>query len=430
MIRGAPCLGRIENAAAVKACAVAHGETVQSGKGPRGMEAVARRVDIELFSQGLQASAAGPFIEIPRDDDRPFVPPKAIGQGGQLTAPVPPHQPKVHRRHDQGPAPCLDPRKQGPARLKPRQIDGLGPQQSGAGGQQDRITMPPEVRTRPDRHMSPARPCQQARRQGRGAQAQPLVGLLQRQDVGTDIVCHPEDPRGVPPPVQPNGLADIVAGQPDEPGRLRPRLRRRVIVGVWIAFALLAVTALVVDRPILAAVSTLALALTVAPLVLAARFQIVLPLPFVLALAGFLTASLLLGEAFDMYERIWWWDIALHTVAATGLGMAGFLFVLMLFEGARFAAPIWALTLIAACVAITLGVMWELFEFTMDHTFGLTMQKSGLNDTMGDLLADLIGATLGALTGTIYLTGRKFGFATALIVQFVRINGRYFRKRK
>ncbi|MEM7644018.1 MAG: hypothetical protein AAF366_16050, partial [Pseudomonadota bacterium] len=209
-----------------------------------------------------------------------------------------------------------------------------------------------------------------------------------------------------------------------------PRLRRRVIAGIWTLFAILAVAAALLGQPALAGVALLSLLLSVAPIVLARRLRIVLPLPFVLALAGFLAASLLLGEAFDMYERVWWWDIALHTAAAIGLGMAGFLFVLMLFEGDRFAAPIWALTLIAACIAITFGVLWELFEFAMDRAFGLSMQKSGLPDTMGDLLADLIGSILGALTGALYLTGRKLGLATALIGQFVRINRRHFRKRR
>ena len=37
---------------------------------------------------------------------------------------------------------------------------------------------------------------------------------------------------------------------------------------------------------------------------------------------------------------------------------------------------------------MTIGVIWEIFEFTMDHVFDLTMQKSGLPDTMTDLIVD------------------------------------------
>ena len=38
------------------------------------------------------------------------------------------------------------------------------------------------------------------------------------------------------------------------------------------------------------------------------------------------------------------------------------------------------------CFAITIGALWEVFEFGMDQLFGLNMQKSGLLDTMGDLI--------------------------------------------
>ncbi|WP_055085808.1 hypothetical protein [Jannaschia donghaensis] len=195
------------------------------------------------------------------------------------------------------------------------------------------------------------------------------------------------------------------------------------------AFALVALAAMLLSHPTLAAVSLLSLGLSIAPVVLSHRVQIVLPLPFVVALACFLVASLLLGEAFDVYERIWWWDLALHGVSALGLGMAGFLFVLMMFEGDRFAAPLWAMALIAVCVAVTLGVTWEIFEFVVDRTFDTNMQVSSLTDTMEDLIADMAGAVVGAGIGALYLRGHRLGLATRLLEQFVRLNARLFRKR-
>ena len=87
------------------------------------------------------------------------------------------------------------------------------------------------------------------------------------------------------------------------------------------------------------------------------------------------------------------------------------------------------MTLIAFCVAVTLGVAWELFEFTMDRSFGLSMQKSGRPDTMGDLAADVVGAATGAGVGALYLSGRKIGLATHALEQFVRLNARLFSKR-
>ena len=174
------------------------------------------------------------------------------------------------------------------------------------------------------------------------------------------------------------------------------------------------------------AIATLVLA--IAPLVLARWLEINLPVPFVAAITLFLMASLFLGEVFDFYERFWWWDIALHGSSAIGFGLIGFLFVLYLFEGDRFAAPPWALSLVAFGLAVTVGACWEIFEFAMDQWFGLNMQKSGLMDTMGDLIVDVLGAAFASWLGYAYLRARDKSFWTWPIRQFVALNRRLFRK--
>lgn len=404
-------------------------DPVEASDGTRGVKTSTGDVDVEFRHQCLQAHRIGPFVEVASDGSCPLIFAQSVGQDSQLHPPVAPQQPKVHRRQEDLAPTQFNLGQRRPARFQTGQVDPLRPEQLRIGPKQNGVAVRPKTVTKPKRHRPPARGCEQVTGDGRWPDPKPLVSLLQRQDVGPRGIGDPKDSGRVSPPVETDGLADIVAGNPDQPGRLRPRLRRRVIGLVWATFACLALTAAFLDRPTLAGVAVLSLILSIVPVVLAARLHIILPLPFVVALAIFLAASLLLGEAFDMYERVWWWDLALHGVAATGLGMAGFLFVLMLFEGDRFAAPVWALTLIAVCVAVTLGVMWELFEFAMDQMFGLSMQKSGLADTMGDLVADLAGSILGGLIGALYLTGTRAGFATALLGQFVRINARLFRRR-
>jgi hypothetical protein len=142
----------------------------------------------------------------------------------------------------------------------------------------------------------------------------------------------------------------------------------------------------------------------------------------------FVFASIFLGEAFDFYHRFWWWDLALHGSAALGFGLIGFLLTLMLFEGDTFAAPPWALALISFCIANTVGSVWEIFEFLMDQSFGLSMQKSGLPDTMGDLIINAAGASVAAITGYFYLRGRKRGLLNRFIRQFMLINKRFYRR--
>lgn len=168
--------------------------------------------------------------------------------------------------------------------------------------------------------------------------------------------------------------------------------------------------------------------LSLAPNLLASKLKITLPVPFVAAIIMFLFATVFLGEVFDFYGRFWWWDIALHGTSAIGFGLTGFLFALMLFEGDRFAAPYWALTLIAFSIAMTTGALWEVFEFTMDSLFGLNMQKTGLDDTMGDLIVDAIGGAIGSLAGYLYLIGSGRGMLNRPIRQFIALNRRLYLK--
>ncbi len=75
----------------------------------------------------------------------------------------------------------------------------------------------------------------------------------------------------------------------------------------------------------------------------------------------------------------------------------------MLFEGDRFAAPPIAIAFLSFCVAMAIGGIWEIFEFSMDQFFGMNMQKSGLVDTMWDLIVDALGTLFAAVTGFLYL---------------------------
>jgi len=147
-----------------------------------------------------------------------------------------------------------------------------------------------------------------------------------------------------------------------------------------------------------------------------------------LATTLFFFASIFLGEAFDFYERLWWWDLALHGVSAIGFGLTGFLFIFMLFEGDRLAAPPSALAFFTFCAAMTMGALWEIFEFSMDIIFGLNMQKSGLNDTMGDLMINAAGSLIASITGYVYLVRNSAGLLGRSLTQFIHLNRRLYQK--
>ena len=202
------------------------------------------------------------------------------------------------------------------------------------------------------------------------------------------------------------------------------------ILAIWALLLIAGLVALGFSRWSLAFVSFATLALSLLPPLLAARWSLTLPLPVLIFTTLFFFASIFLGEAFDFYERLWWWDLALHGSSALGFGLTGFLFVFMLFEGDRFAAPPSAIAFITFCVAMTVGAIWEVFEYAMDMFFGLSMQKSGLDDTMGDLIVNALGGLLASLTGYVYLVRNSAGMLGHGISQFIRLNQRLYRKYK
>lgn len=172
------------------------------------------------------------------------------------------------------------------------------------------------------------------------------------------------------------------------------------------------------------------LVLTFLPQRFARFFGIELPKLMLGAIVIFIFATLFLGEVAGFYERFWWWDLVLHFFSALSFGAIGFLLIFMLFEGDRYAAPPLALAMLAFCVAVSIGALWEVFEFAMDQTFGMNMQKSGLMDTMTDLIIDTFGAALGALSGYFYLKGQQVGGIGYVLDQFIEANRKLYRKLK
>ncbi|WP_323782306.1 hypothetical protein [Thalassovita sp.] len=197
---------------------------------------------------------------------------------------------------------------------------------------------------------------------------------------------------------------------------------------IWALLFIFAAVSLIVGRwyPAFVALATLGLSLT--PLFLSRWANVVIPPSFIAAATLFAGSTLLLGEAFDFYDRFWWWDIVMHGTGAVGVGLIGFVLIFIMFQGDKYAAPPYAVALFAFCFAMAVGTMWEIFEFTMDSLFGFNTQKSGLQDTMGDLIVDGTGAIFGAGAGWFYLKSREHGGLTGVIDEFVRHNPRLFQR--
>ena len=175
--------------------------------------------------------------------------------------------------------------------------------------------------------------------------------------------------------------------------------------------------------------------LTLAPVVLGPRLPVRIPSEFQILAIMFVFASLFLGEIRNYYERIWWWDDGLHASSGLLFGIVGFLLVYVLNENERVDISLRPrfVALFAFAFAMAVGAIWEVFEFAMDQTFGLQMQKprlgdpSGLTDTMWDLAFDAIGAALISAFGWWYMIHDQRSFIESWIRKFNAYNGQLFR---
>jgi hypothetical protein len=178
--------------------------------------------------------------------------------------------------------------------------------------------------------------------------------------------------------------------------------------------------------------------LTLAPLVLRERLPVRVPYAFQILVVAFVFGALFLGEVRGYYERFWWWDTVLHASSGLLLGMLGFMLIYILNadEHIHFDVRPGFMALFAFCFALALGALWELFEFAMDRSFGLTMQKptpgdpSGLTDTMVDLAVDAAGALAVSLYGFRYMRRGEPSFIVRLIERVTRDNPELFRPRR
>lgn len=167
-----------------------------------------------------------------------------------------------------------------------------------------------------------------------------------------------------------------------------------------------------------------------APTLFARRFDLALPPEFDLATIAFLFASIFLGELAGFYERFWWWDLALHTTSGLLLGMLGLSLIWILNHNEKIDLSLSPkfMCLFTFTFTVTAATMWEIFEFGMDRTFGLNMQKSGLDDTMADLMVAAFGALIIATGAYAYFAKGTPSLGVRIVRRFIKFNHKYFKK--
>ena len=198
----------------------------------------------------------------------------------------------------------------------------------------------------------------------------------------------------------------------------------------------------------------LTLVLFLIPLIIDKRLKIDLPTPLEITILLFIFAAEILGEIRNFYSIFPHWDLILHTINGFLCAAIGFSLIDILNKSEKLhitLTPIFV-AITAFCFSMTIGVLWEFFEYTGDKLLNFDMQKDkvvneissvefnphkendaitienidktiiyyddqtltiengyldiGLNDTMEDLFVNFAGAFCFSIIGYLYIKNR------------------------
>lgn len=197
-------------------------------------------------------------------------------------------------------------------------------------------------------------------------------------------------------------------------------------------------------------VCLLTLLLLLVPSFVQLTFKVELPIFLEILILVFIYAAEILGEIDNYYFSIPYWDTILHTINGFVCAAVGFSMVSLLNKSEKiqfFVSPLF-LAIVSFTFSMTIGVLWEFFEFSMDQLFAMDTQKDtlitsihsagvdeilppfeendihevtvngevisdqgyidiGLIDTMEDLFVNFVGATTFSLFSYFYARNKE-----------------------
>lgn len=134
----------------------------------------------------------------------------------------------------------------------------------------------------------------------------------------------------------------------------------------------------------------LALVMLLLPTIIEEMLNIEFPSLLEIIIMLHVFAAQILGELANYYSHFPHWDLILHTVWGFLCAAIGFSLVSLLndMDSIRFQLSPAFLALTAFCFSMTVGVIWEFFEFAMDRLFLMDMQKDTVIDVISSVALD------------------------------------------
>ena len=159
----------------------------------------------------------------------------------------------------------------------------------------------------------------------------------------------------------------------------------------------------------------LVLALFMLPFFIQQNFGIELPSTLEIIILLFIFAAEILGELKCYFITFSHWDSMLHTTTGFLCAATGFALIDILNRNSRIKfqlSPIYV-ALTAFCFSMTVGVLWEFFEFGMERLFLMDMQKDTVVQSITSVMLDPtnsnVPVTIDGIT-SVAVNGQDLGF--------------------
>lgn len=207
---------------------------------------------------------------------------------------------------------------------------------------------------------------------------------------------------------------------PPQPRDLKAAVRRQPAVFTVYLVLRLMVLATLVSSVIRgeyesAFICLLVLVLFMLPFFIQQNFGIELPSTLEIIILLFIFAAEILGELECYFITFPYWDSMLHTTTGFLCAATGFALIDILNRNSRIKfelSPIYV-ALAAFCFSMTVGVLWEFFEFGMDRLFHMDMQKDTVVNSITSVMLDPtnknIPVTIDGIT-SVTVNGQELGF--------------------
>lgn len=193
--------------------------------------------------------------------------------------------------------------------------------------------------------------------------------------------------------------------------------KKSVVAAVYIVLRLLVILMMVAQffngnfENVFLCILTLILFLL--PTIFEKSLQIDLPNALEIIILLFIFAAEILGEIRAFYTTFAYWDTMLHTINGFLCAAIGFSLVDMCNRHKRVSlslSPVY-MAIAAFCFSMTIGVLWEFFECTMDQFFLLDMQKDTVVNVISSVNLDPTGGNtpiaIKGITDVIVVCGEE-----------------------